>query len=60
MDKRLFADVVSYQADSKKIVKVARIDFQKGFEYLVEIAKKCFLYIRIGFGMYGELETNRT
>lgn len=40
MDKRLFADVVSYQADSKKIVTVARIDFQKGFEYLVEIAKK--------------------
>ncbi|WP_298463157.1 glycosyltransferase family 4 protein [uncultured Mitsuokella sp.] len=40
MDKRLFTDEVSYQADSKKIVTVARIDFQKGLEYLVEIAKK--------------------
>lgn len=44
IDKDLMVDKerIVYNQKSKKIITVGRIDYQKGYEYLVEIAKKVF------------------
>lgn len=43
MDEKLFEKKAVYNEQAKKIVTVARIDYQKGFEYLIDIAKKVLL-----------------
>lgn len=34
---------IDYDVDSKKIVSVGRIDYSKGYEYLIDVAKKVFV-----------------
>lgn len=42
LDNKLFCNVKSYSLSSKKIITVGRIDYQKGYEYLIEVAKLVF------------------
>lgn len=40
MDERLISDRTSYDVESHKIITAGRIDYQKGYEYLIEVAKR--------------------
>ncbi len=40
ISEKLISSVSSYDADSRKIITVGRIDYQKGYEYLVAVAKR--------------------
>lgn len=40
IDDKLLDDIIEYNVDSKKIITVGRIDYQKGYEYLIEVAKR--------------------
>ena len=42
MNEELFRDAVEYDVNSHAIITVGRIDYQKGYEYLIEVAKKVF------------------
>lgn len=42
VDPKLFCNVKNYSLNSKKIISVGRIDYQKGYEYLIEVAKFVF------------------
>ena len=42
IDDRLFADIPDYDVKACKLMTVGRIAFQKGYEYLVDVAQKVF------------------
>ena len=42
VDKQIIDKNLIYNIESRKIMTVGRIDYQKGYEYLVEVAKKIF------------------
>ena len=42
VDENLFDDSAIYDYNSRAIVSVGRIDYQKGYEYLIDAAKKVF------------------
>lgn len=42
IDNRLLHNLKQYNKDSEKIITVGRIDFSKGYEYLVDVAKLVF------------------
>lgn len=42
LDNKLFCNVKNYSLNSKKIITVGRIDYQKGYEYLIKVAKFVF------------------
>ena len=42
IDENLLNINCKYDVNSKKIITVGRVDYQKGYEYLIEVAKKVF------------------
>lgn len=42
LDENLLNDLLPYDKSNNKIITVGRIDYQKGYEYLVEVAKEIF------------------
>lgn len=42
IDGDLFKNITNYDCNCKKIMTVSRIDFAKGFEYLIEVSKLVF------------------
>ncbi len=40
IDEELLSSVTGYDVDSRRIITVGRMDWQKGYEYLVEVAKR--------------------
>ncbi len=40
VDEKLFRDDVTYNQNAKAIITVGRIDYQKGYEYLIQVAKR--------------------
>ena len=42
IDDKLLENILKYKINSKKIITVGRIDYQKGYEYLIEVAKSVF------------------
>lgn len=42
IDNQLLINLTKYNIDSKKIITVGRLDYQKGYEYLVQVAKMVF------------------
>lgn len=42
IDDDLFKNISDYDCNSKKIITVSRLDFAKGLEYLIEVAKLVF------------------
>ena len=59
LDSKLFDEKVTYNRNSKKIITVGRIDYQKGYEYLVQVAKMVFKkYPDWQWHIYGDGEQN--
>lgn len=55
LESKLLENNIEYNIQSKKIITVGRIDYQKGYEYLVEIARKVFeIYPDWVWHIYGE------
>lgn len=43
LDNNLFSNLQKYNLKSQKIITVGRIDYQKGYEYLIKVAKLIFV-----------------
>ena len=58
LDEKLLNKLEKYNAFSKKFITVGRIDFAKGYEYLIEVAKLVFdKYPDWQWHIYGDGET---
>lgn len=59
LDDNIFTPDIEYIGKNKKIITVGRIDFQKGYEYLVEVAKVILnKYKDLEWHIYGDLPRN--
>lgn len=55
IDEKLFESISKYNISSKKIITVGRFDYAKGYEYLIEVAKRVFeKYPAWQWYIYGE------